>query len=73
MMPATIGITTAEKNVDGDVLAMIAIAISLAVRKPHTIVSIQPESAKLEPPLYVLNPWSMEGRFQHFGSHKVRG
>ena len=60
-----------EKNPDS-ITALIAAAVSLALEKPHRIVSVQESSLQLDVPVFVLNPWSMEGRFQHFGSHKVR-
>jgi hypothetical protein len=59
-----------DKN--GPVIALIAAAVALVLEKPHRIVSIQESSLQLDVPVFVLNPWSMEGRFQHFGSHKVR-
>ncbi len=64
-------------QIKGPIVALIAAAVSLALQKPHRIVSIEGSSSKensfqVDAPIFVLNPWSMEGRFQHFGSHKVR-
>ena len=58
--------------IKGEILAAIAVAVAMTLKRPHKILSLEENSLKLEAPLYVLNPWSMEGRFHHFGSHKVR-
>jgi hypothetical protein len=59
-------------SVDSEIVAAIAVAVALMVRKSHRVLSVQESSIQLDAPVFVLNPWSMEGRFQHFGSHKVR-
>ena len=56
----------------GEIVAAIAAAVALALKKPHRIVSVKESTLNVEAPVFILNPWSMEGRFQHFGSHKVR-
>lgn len=59
-------------EIEGEILAAIAAAVAITLQKPHKILSVEESPQQLEAPMYVLNPWSMEGRFQHFGSHKVR-
>ncbi|MCG3205041.1 MAG: hypothetical protein KCHDKBKB_01758 [Elusimicrobia bacterium] len=58
--------------IEGEVLAAIAAAVAISLKRPHKILTVEETSLQLEAPMYVLNPWSMEGRFHHFGSHKVR-
>lgn len=68
--------STNTTSLEGSTVALIAAAVSLAVHGQHRIVSIHESSKEntlqLEVPVFILNPWSMEGRSQHFGSHKVR-
>ncbi len=61
-----------KSKIDGEILAVIAAAVTLSLKRPHKILSVEETSLQLEVPMFVLNPWSMEGRFHHFGSHKVR-
>lgn len=61
-----------KPTVAGEILAAIAAAVAITLKRPHKIVSVEEASLQLEVPMFVLNPWSMEGRFHHFGSHKVR-
>lgn len=58
--------------IEGEILAAIAAAVALSLKRPHKILSVEERPLQLEVPMFVLNPWSMEGRFHHFGSHKVR-
>lgn len=54
---------------DPRVIAAIAAAVSVALEKHnHIIVDIAP-AAKLTP---MTSAWAIEGRFQHFSSHKFR-
>ena len=54
---------------DPRVIAAIAAAVSIALEEHHhTIVDIAP-AAKLTP---LTSAWAIEGRFQHFSSHKFR-
>lgn len=61
-----------QSELTPETTALIAAAVAMAIQKPHKIVSIQESQLELDVPLYILNPWSMEGRFQHFSSHKIR-
>jgi hypothetical protein len=53
---------------EGEVLAMIAAAVAVVLRRPHRVVAIEPAV----PTVSWVNAWSIEGRFQHYSSHKVR-
>jgi Na+-transporting methylmalonyl-CoA/oxaloacetate decarboxylase gamma subunit len=54
---------------DARVIAAIAAAVSVALENHnHSIVDIAP-AAKLTP---MTSAWAIEGRFQHFSSHKFR-
>jgi Na+-transporting methylmalonyl-CoA/oxaloacetate decarboxylase gamma subunit len=48
--------------------AVIAAAVAVAIDRPHRVLEIHPAEA----PVAFLNAWAIEGRFQHFSSHKVR-
>ncbi len=55
-----------------ELLAVIAAAVYSAIGESHRIVSIRPViNGKIIGELY-LQAWSMEGRRQHFASHKIR-
>ncbi len=54
--------------VDGEVLALIAAAVAVVVGRPHRLLGVQ----KVAPTVTWVNAWAMEGRFQHYSSHKVR-
>lgn len=55
-----------------ELLAVIAAAVYLAIENSHRIVSIRPVAdGKVIENLY-LQAWSIEGRRQHFASHKIR-
>lgn len=55
-----------------ELLAVIAAAVYSAIGESHRIVSIRPvDNGKIIGELY-LQAWSMEGRRQHFASHKIR-
>lgn len=55
-----------------ELLAVIASAVYLAIENSHRIVSIRPVAdGKVIESLY-LQAWSIEGRRQHFASHKIR-
>ncbi len=55
-----------------ELLAVIAAAVYSAIGESHRIVSIRPVvNGKIIGKLY-LQAWSMEGRRQHFASHKIR-
>ncbi len=55
-----------------ELLAVITAAVYSTVGESHRIVSIRPvTNGKIIGELY-LQAWSMEGRRQHFASHKIR-
>ncbi|KXK32907.1 MAG: hypothetical protein UZ01_00329 [Candidatus Brocadia sinica] len=55
-----------------ELLAVIAAAVYLVIEDSHRIVSIRPVAdGKVIENLY-LQAWSIEGRRQHFASHKIR-
>ena len=57
---------------DPQVVAVIAAAVYSTVEEAHRIVSIRPViEGKTVEDLY-LQAWSVEGRRQHFASHKIR-
>ena len=62
----------AEERTPPEVMAVIAAAVALVLDKPHRILAVQQLTIPQDTVLYVLNPWSMEGRFQIFRSHRVR-
>lgn len=61
-----------DNKVDVEILAVIAAAVAVAVEGPHQILSAQAVVQPLDTPMFVVNPWSMEGRFQIFRSRQVR-
>lgn len=50
-----------------EILAIIAAAVALTVRRPHRVVDV-----RTTPAVAWVNAWTIEGRFQHYLSHKVR-
>jgi hypothetical protein len=56
-----------EETPDVVMAAIIAAAVATVIDQPHRVLSI-----KQAPAPGFLNAWAIEGRFQHFSSHKVR-
>lgn len=54
--------------VDGETLALIAAAVSVVLGRAHRVLDVQKASVSVA----WVNAWAMEGRFQHYSSHKVR-
>ncbi|MCC7377296.1 MAG: hypothetical protein IT581_21720 [Verrucomicrobiales bacterium] len=54
--------------VEGEILALIAAAVAAVLGRPHRLLGVQ----KVAPSVTWVNAWAMEGRFQHYSSHKVR-
>ncbi|MBL9138589.1 MAG: hypothetical protein JNK85_22160 [Verrucomicrobiales bacterium] len=54
--------------VEGEVLALIAAAVAVVLGRPHRLLDVQ----KAAPAVTWVNAWAIEGRFQHYSSHKVR-
>lgn len=53
---------------EGELLALIAAAVAVVIGRPHRVLSIE----KAVPVVTWVNAWAIEGRFQHYSSHKVR-
>jgi Na+-transporting methylmalonyl-CoA/oxaloacetate decarboxylase gamma subunit len=60
--------TTGEEVTDPRVIAAIAAAITVVLERPYRIVEIQTAGH----PVGMTSAWAIEGRFQHFSSHKLR-
>ncbi len=54
--------------IDRETLALIAAAVSVVLGRPYRVVDIQKTSVAVA----WVNAWAMEGRSQHYSSHKVR-
>lgn len=54
--------------VDAETLALIAAAVSVVVGRPHRMLDVQKAGVAVA----WVNAWAIEGRFQHYSSHKVR-
>ncbi len=75
---ATVAATLPEKPLpdvredDPELVAVIAAAVGSVIKGSHRVVSIRPvDTGGVSGELY-LQAWSMEGRRQHFASHKIR-
>jgi hypothetical protein len=55
-------------GVEGEVLALIAAAVAVVLGRPHRVLEVRKASL----PVSWVNAWAIEGRFQHYSSHKVR-
>jgi hypothetical protein len=53
---------------EGETLALIAAAVAVVLGRPHRVLNVQ----KSVPTVTWVNAWAIEGRFQHYSSHKVR-
>lgn len=54
--------------IDGEVVALIAAAVAAVLGRPHRVLGVE----KVPPAVTWVNAWAIEGRFQHYSSHKVR-
>ncbi len=54
--------------VEPDVVALIAAAVAMVVNRPHRVIGVQPAGLAVA----WVNAWAIEGRFQHYSSHRVR-
>ena len=63
---------TARKEEPEVILAVIAAAVDSVISNSHRIVSIRPVDAGQAAGNLYLQAWSIEGRRQHFASHKIR-
>ena len=59
----------ASADVQGELIAIISAAIAVAVGRPFAVLEVKPTTA---PAATWSNAWAIEGRFQHYSSHKVR-
>lgn len=56
-------------DLEGETVAIIAAAIAAAVGRSFSVLEVKPAPAH---PATWTNAWAIEGRFQHYSSHKVR-
>lgn len=54
--------------VEPEIVALIAAAVATVLNRPHRILGVQPTA----PAVAWVNAWAIEGRFQHYSSHRVR-
>jgi hypothetical protein len=54
--------------IDGETVALVAAAVAMVLGRPHRLLGVQP----VTPVVSWVNAWVMEGRFQHYSSHKIR-
>lgn len=53
---------------EAEIMAIIAAAVAVTLGRPHRVLDVK----KAAPAVTWVNAWAMEGRFQHYSSHKVR-
>lgn len=53
---------------DAETLALIAAAVAVVLSRPHRVLDVR----KAPPTGSWVNAWAIEGRFQHYSSHRVR-
>ena len=53
---------------EAEIMALIAAAVAVVLGRPHRVLDVQ----KVAPAVTWVNAWAIEGRFQHYSSHKVR-
>lgn len=53
---------------ESETLALIAAAVAVVLGRPHRVLDVK----KAAPAVTWVNAWAIEGRFQHYSSHKVR-
>lgn len=61
--------------IDAEIAATIAAAVAMVIEGPHRIVGVEPVRTPAFGPWplgAVLNTWAIEGRVQHFASHRIR-
>lgn len=66
--PAPLKNLPAAEIMSPEILAVIAAAIAVVIGRPHQVISVQQGSACTPE----VNVWALEGRMEHFMSHKVR-
>ena len=66
--PVPLKSSPAAETMPPELLAVIVAAIAVAIGKPHRVFSVQQGSAYTPE----VNVWVLEGRMEHFMSHKVR-
>lgn len=55
-------------SMEAETLALIAAAVAVVLGKPARILGVQ----RSTPSVTWVNAWAIEGRFQHYSSHRVR-
>lgn len=53
---------------ESEVVALISAAVAVVLGRPHRVLDVR----KTAPAVTWVNAWAIEGRFQHYSSHKVR-
>jgi hypothetical protein len=66
--PAPLKSSPAAETIPPEILAVIAAAIAVVIGRPHRVLSVQQGLAYTPE----VNVWALEGRMEHFMSHKVR-
>jgi type IV secretory pathway VirB10-like protein len=62
-----VAVQPAAKEVEPEIVAVIAAAIAVVLGRPHRMVSVQQSAQGSQ-----ASAWAMEGRVEHFQSHKFR-
>lgn len=57
-----------EHETSARIAAVIAAAVAVSLERPHRLLDIHQTGH----PVGMSSAWAIEGRFQHFSSHKVR-
>jgi len=73
--PAVVPAPTVPPALGADIVATIAAAVAMVIDQPHRILAVHQDQQPVAGPWAsgaVLNPWAVEGRVQHFATHKVR-
>ncbi len=66
--PPAITVSSAPETFDAELVSIIAAAVACVLDRPHRVLDIK----KVASSGAWVNPWAIEGRFQHYSSHKVR-
>jgi len=64
--PAAVAVPAVAKTVEPETVAVIAAAIAVVLGRPYRVVSVQAAQGP------DVNIWALEGRVEHFMSHRVR-
>ncbi len=56
------------ESTNGELLAVISAAIAMVLDRPYRVLDVQ----RSAPVVTWVNAWAIEGRFQHYSSHRIR-